>query len=294
MKFSVVIVNYASWPLTVRCVRSFYRTNYEDFEVVVVDNDRSEPPTLPSPVRLIRNPKNVGFAKACNQGIAASKGDLLVLINPDTVVSAGFFDRMGEFFESDYSVGVAGPRVLDPGGGLQLSARKELSMVSGLLGRTSFLTGLFPKSSLVKSQFPSVTESTYPTAVDWVSGACMVIRRETLNEVGPLDDRFFMYFEDADLCRRAREAGWSVYYLPEVVVVHRAGGSSRSQPRAIWRLHKSAFLYHRKHGAHGPLSLYSVLAIAGLTLRGLVKLAVSLMQSYGRREHFRRTPPKQD
>jgi N-acetylglucosaminyl-diphospho-decaprenol L-rhamnosyltransferase len=275
MKFSVVIVNYASWPLTVRCVRSFYRTNYEDFEVVVVDNDRSEPPTLPSPVRLIRNPKNVGFAKACNQGIAASKGDLLVLINPDTVVSAGFFDRMGEFFESDYSVGVAGPRVLDPGGGLQLSARKELSMVSGLLGRTSFLTGLFPKSSLVKSQFPSVTESTYPTAVDWVSGACMVVRRQALDEVGPLDERFFMYFEDADLCRRIREAGWAVYYLPEVVVVHRAGGSTRSKPRAIWNLHKSAFLYHRKHGAHGPLNFYSLLVFLGLAGRALAKLAGS-------------------
>ncbi len=275
MKFSVVIVNYASWPLTVRCVRSFYRTNYEDFEVVVVDNDRSEPPTLPSPVRLIRNPKNVGFAKACNQGIAASKGDLLVLINPDTVVSAGFFDRMGEFFESDYSVGVAGPRVLDPGGSLQLSARKELSMVSGLLGRTSFLTRLFPKSSLVKSQFPSVTESTYPTAVDWVSGACMVVRRQTLDKVGPLDERFFMYFEDADLCRRVREAGWSVYYLPEVVVVHRAGGSTRSRPRAIWDLHKSAFLYHRKHGTHGPLNIYSLLVLLGLTGRALAKLAGS-------------------
>ncbi|MDQ3913619.1 MAG: glycosyltransferase family 2 protein [Actinomycetota bacterium] len=275
MKFSVIIVNYASWPLTVRCVGSFYRTNYEDFEVVVVDNDRSEPPPLPSTVRVIRNPKNVGFAKACNQGIAASKGDLLVLINPDTVVSADFFERMGEFFERDYSIGVAGPRVLDPGGSLQLSARKELSMVSGLLGRTSFLTRLFPKSSLVKSQFPSVTESTYPTPVDWVSGACMVVRRQTLNEVGPLDERFFMYFEDADLCRRVREAGWSVYYLPEVVVVHRAGGSTQSRPRAIWNLHKSAFLYHRKHGAHGPLNLYSLLVLLGLTGRALAKLAGS-------------------
>jgi N-acetylglucosaminyl-diphospho-decaprenol L-rhamnosyltransferase len=273
VKFSVVIVNYASWPLTVRCVRSFQQTSYEDFEVVIVDNDRSEPPKLPFPVRLIRNPENVGFAKACNQGIAASKGDLLVLINPDTLVSADFFERMEEFFESDHSVGVAGPRVLNPEGSLQLSARKELSMVSALLGRTSFLTRLFPKSSLVKRQFPSVTESTYPTAVDWVSGACMVVRRQTLYEVGSLDERFFMYFEDADLCRRVREAGWSVYYLPEVVVVHRAGGSTRSHPRAIWNLHKSAFLYHRKHGAHGPMNLYSLLVLLGLAGRALAKLA---------------------
>ena len=125
MKFSVVIVNYASWPLTVRCLRSFHQTSYEDFEVVVVDNDRSEPPELPFPVRLIRNPENVGFAKACNQVIAASTGDLLLLINPDTVVNADFFERIETLFESDHSVGIVGPKILDPTGSLQLSARKE-------------------------------------------------------------------------------------------------------------------------------------------------------------------------
>jgi N-acetylglucosaminyl-diphospho-decaprenol L-rhamnosyltransferase len=273
MKFSVVIVNYASWPLILQCVTSLRETGYGDFEVVIVDNDRPEPPELLFPVRLIRNRQNVGFARACNQGIAASAGDLVVLINPDTVVNADFFERVRNFFERDPSVGVAGPRVLDPGGGIQLSARKELSVVSGLLGRTSLLTRLFPKSSLVKGQFPAVTEATQPTPVDWVSGACMVVRRRTLNELGPLDERFFMYFEDADLCRRAREAGWSVYYLPEVEVVHHAGGSSRSKLKVIWLLHMSAFLYHRKHGAHGPLNLYSLLVLLGLTGRAIIKLA---------------------
>jgi N-acetylglucosaminyl-diphospho-decaprenol L-rhamnosyltransferase len=272
MTFSVVIVNYASWPLIVRCVTSLRETGYGNFEVVIVDNDRPEPPELPYPVRLIRNRQNVGFARACNQGIAASAGDLVVLINPDTVVNADFFERVRSFFERDPAVGVAGPRVLDPGGDIQLSARKELSVVSGLLGRTSLLTRLLKESSLVKGQFPAATEVTRPTPVDWVSGACMVVRRRTLNELGPLDERFFMYFEDADLCRRAREAGWSVYYLPEVEVVHHAGGSSRSKLKAIWLLHKSAFLYHRKHGAHGPLNLYSLLVLLGLSGRALAKL----------------------
>ena len=280
MKFSVVVVNYASWPFTVRCVESLYATGYEDFEVVIVDNDRPEPPEMPHPVRLIRNPRNVGFARACNQGIAASKGDLVVLINPDTAVKGDFFRRVEDFFDEHPSVGVAGPRVLDPDGSLQLTARRELSMISGLLGRTSLLTQLFKGSSLVKNQFPSVPESSpHPTAVDWVAGACMILRRRTLEEIGTLDERFFMYFEDADLCRRARGAVWSVYYLPEVEVVHQAGASSRSRPRAIWNLHKSAFLYHRKHGAHGPLNLYSLLVLAGLVGRGLIKLATSLVKS---------------
>ncbi len=283
MRFSVVIVNYASWPLTVRCVRSLQRTNYEDLEVLVVDNDGVEPPELPFPAYLIRNSVNVGFAKACNQGIAASRGDLLVLINPDTVVKADFFQRVGKFFERNHSAGIAGPRILNPAGTLQLSARKELSMVSGLLGRTSLLTKLFPKSSLVKSQFAAVTESTHATTVDWVSGACLIVRRRVLKEVGPLDERFFMYFEDADLCRRIREADWSVYYLPEVEVIHHAGGSSRSRLRAIWDLHESAFLYHRKHGAHGPLNLYSLLVLVGLSGRALAKLAASFAGDLFRR-----------
>ena len=271
----MLIVNYASWPLTVRCIESLRATGYGDLEVVVVDNDRVEPPELPSGVRLIRNPENLGFARAHNRGIAASTGDLVVLINPDTVVERGFFERVRGFFETEPRAGIVGPRILDSKGELQLSARREISVLSGLLGRTSLLTRLFPKSSLVKNQFPAVTERSRPTAVDWVSGACMVVRRETLREVGPLDERFFMYFEDADLCRRARLAGWLVYYLPQAEVVHQTGGSSRSKPRAIWRMHRSAFLYHRKHGAHGPLGLYSAVVLVGLALRALAKLGAS-------------------
>jgi N-acetylglucosaminyl-diphospho-decaprenol L-rhamnosyltransferase len=277
MRFSVLIVNYASWPLTLRCIESLQATGYGNSEIFVVDNDRVEPPELPSTVRLIRNNENVGFARAHNRGIAASSGDLVVLINPDTLVDRNFFEHLEEFFSKNERVGIAGPRILDSEGELQLSARREISALSGLLGRTSFLTRLFPKSSLVKSQFPAITEGVHPTPVDWVSGACMVIRRETLRDVGPLDERFFMYFEDADLCRRTRAAGWLVYYLPHVEIIHQTGASSHSRPRSIWRLHKSAFLYHRKHGAHGPFSLYSAMVLAGLTLRALAKLGTSLL-----------------
>lgn len=284
MKFSVVIVNYASWPLTLRCLESLRATGFESFEVVVVDNDRGETPRLPASVRLIRNRENVGFARACNQGIAASRGEYVVLVNPDTLVDEEFFERTGELFEAHPKVGVAGPRVLDSDGTLQLSARKEISVVSGLLGRTSLLTRLFPKSSLVKDQFPAVTQWTRPVAVDWISGACMVVRREAIEEIGAFDERFFMYFEDADFCRRAREAGWLVYYQPEIEVVHQAGGSSRSRPRAIWLLHKSAFLYHRKHGSHGPLSLYSLLVLFGLTVRALAKLTNYVVEDISHRK----------
>ncbi|MCA1738257.1 MAG: glycosyltransferase, partial [Actinobacteria bacterium] len=137
------------------------------------------------------------------------------------------------------------------------------------------LTRLIPKNPLVKRLFPAAQELSGPTAVDWVSGACMLIRRQTTEEIGPIDERFFMYFEDADLCRRTREAGWLVCYLPQVEVLHHTGASSRSKPRAVWNLHKSAFLYHRKYGPHGPLHLYSLLVAAGLSARVLAKLVAS-------------------
>jgi N-acetylglucosaminyl-diphospho-decaprenol L-rhamnosyltransferase len=283
VKFSLVIVNYDSWPYILQCIRSLYETGYEDFEIIVVDNDpRSIPPELSPPVRLIQNPENLGFSRACNVGIAASKGELVVLINPDTFVERSFFEEVESFFKRNPTVGVAGPRIVDGQGVLQLSARKELNFVSGLLGRTSLLVRLFPKSPLVKRLFPAAQYPSSSTEIDWVSGACMILRRRTLEEIGPMDERFFMYFEDADLCRRARKTGWLVYYLPQVEVIHHTGASSRSRLRArlkaIWNLHKSAFLYHRKHGPHGPLQLYSLLTLLGLCLRTFVKLGALLVR----------------
>ena len=280
MKFSIVTVDYRSWPYTLRCIDSLYNTGYEDFEVVVVDNDQGTPPeTIPPRVRLIRNPENVGFARACNQGVLASTGEYVTFINPDTLVERDFFEGLERFFDENPKAGVAGPRIADAEGHLQLSARKEFSFVSGLLGRTSLLTRLFPKSQLVRRHFPATEKPSGPTKVDWVSGACMVVRRRTLEEIGPMDERFFMYFEDADLCRRAREVGWLVYYLPQTEVLHHTGTSSLNRPRAIWDLHKSAFLYHRKHGPHGPLNLYSLTVLVGLVGRALARLATSLLKS---------------
>ena len=279
MKFSAVTVNYRSWPYTLRCIDSLYATGYEDFEVVIVDNDQEAPPEIQHPVRLIRNPQNVGFARACNQGMEASKGENVLFINPDTVVEGDFFESLEGFLDENPRAGVVGPKIVGFEGDVQLTARKELSFLSGILGRTSLLTRLFPKNPLVKRLFPAAEKLTGPTAVDWIAGTCMAVRRRTLEEIGGMDERFFMYFEDADLCRRAREAGWLVYYLPQIEVLHHSGASSGDRSRAIWNLHKSAFLYHRKYGPHGPLGLYSLLTLAGLTGRALVKLAASLVES---------------
>ena len=278
MKFSAVIVNYSSWPHTLRCVDSLLKTGHEEAEIVVVDNEGNPAPELPRGVTLIQSPTNEGFARACNRGTKASGGDCVVFINPDTLVEQDFFELLEEFFDTVPKVGIAGPRITDADGRLQLSARREVGFVSGILGRTSFLTRLFPKSKMVQCMFPAADVPNEPREVDWISGACLAVRRSVLEKIGGFDERFFMYFEDADLCRRSREAGWSVYYLPQIGVLHITGASSHSKAHAIWRLHKSAFLYHRKHGPHGLANLYSAVVLLGLTARALAKLAASRLR----------------
>src|SRR5918994_4552457 len=136
MRFSVIIVNYASWPMTLRCIESLQQTRYTDLEVLVVDNDSVEVPELPSWVRLIRNKENIGFARAHNRGNAASSGDPVVLINPDTIVEKDFFGHLEAFVAENPKVGISGPRIVDAEGHLQLSARREISGLPGVLGRT--------------------------------------------------------------------------------------------------------------------------------------------------------------
>src|SRR5215208_5018859 len=126
MKFSVIIVNYASWPLTLRCIEALQQTRYGDFEIFVVDNDSVKPPELPSLVRLISNKENIGFARAHNRGIAASSGDPIVLINPDTLVERDFFAHLEGFVSENPRVGIFGPRIVDSEAHLQPSARRRI------------------------------------------------------------------------------------------------------------------------------------------------------------------------
>lgn len=283
MRFSVIFVNYDSWEFTLRAVESLRRTGYGDFEAIVVDNDDRPVPELPEWVRLLRSGRNVGFARACNRGIFASRGEFAVLLNPDSLVHAGFFEELERFFAGHPLAAVAGPRIVEADGSIQRSARSELSFLSGLAGRTSLLARLFPKGRLARSQFLYAEELSEPTLADWVSGACMALRREALDEVGLLDERFFMYFEDSDLCKRVWQSGREVYYLPRVEVFHHTGGSSNRRVTAVLRFHRNALRYHLKHGPHGPLRLYTALTVVGLAGRAAAKLAELALRRTARR-----------
>jgi hypothetical protein len=276
---SVIIVSWNAVDLTVESVRSVERELLAVAgECIIVDNASADVDRLAEALRghqIIRNERNLGFAAAVNQGLRRSRGRHLLLLNPDAFLGPDTLRHLVDFLDANPKVGAVGPQILHPDGRVQGSARGFPDALSALFGRRSLLTRYFPRNPLSRRNLPALTDVPRdPISVDWLSGACVMIRREAVGEVGDLDERFFMYWEDADICWRLRQGGWEVIYDPRVRVVHQVGASSdRAVLRSTVEFHRSAYRFHRKHltghAAH-PLNL---VAAAGLTARALVLMA---------------------
>jgi N-acetylglucosaminyl-diphospho-decaprenol L-rhamnosyltransferase len=219
---------------------------------------------------LLELPRNIGFAAACNLAIdRVGKVDVIVLLNPDIEIPVDFLRHLATL---DWAGGVAarGPAILDERGQLEQSARGFPRARTGLLGRTSLLARVRPDSRLLQHDLLADRDAG-ARVVDWVSGACMIVPAERFTSVGLLDDGYFMYWEDADWCHRARERGYSVIYDPALVVTHHQGSSSRDRWVATTiAFHRSAFRYWRLHVARSPLSTAG--AASALAVRCVIKL----------------------
>ncbi len=252
---SICIVTYQAKELLRNCMRSI-RANPSSskFEIIVTDNG-SEDGTVRMlqdefpDVHLILNDRNAGFAAPTNQAIRQSCGRYVLLLNNDTVVLPGALDRLVEFMDANSKVGLSGPKVLNRDGTLQKQCRRSFAYPWDLFCYFSGLSSLFPKSRLFARYLLTYLDEDAPSEVDAISGSCMLIRRQVIDQIGLLDERFFAYQEDADYCFRAKKAGWRVYYYPGAQIIHYAGqGGSRSSPyRSIYEWHKSYWLYYRKN-----------------------------------------------
>jgi GT2 family glycosyltransferase len=210
----------------------------------------------------------MGFARAVNEALKRSGAPFILILNPDTYMHPGFLKPVLDFLGDNQDVGVIGPKILNPDGSVQGSARAHPTPLTAFFGRASVMSKWFPKNPITtRNLCSSRSDSVTPMDVDWVSGACMVVRREAVNKVGLLDERFFMYWEDADWCRRMWEKGWRVVYFPGSSIVHFVGGSSeRLRVRSIYEFHKSVYRLFQKYNTHFS-GLLNPLVIGGLAFR---------------------------
>lgn len=287
---SVVIVSYRTREVLRDCLHSVQQHGVPGMTVIVVDNDsrdgsaemvRSKFPA----VRLIQNATNAGFAVANNQGIDQSDGEFVLLLNSDTVVLPGALAAMVEFLEAypDADAGAVGCRLLSPDGTIQASAGRDAK--PGLIRLFLRLTGLSHlltdevrrflrrtrSASAVNalgSCLDSYVQDLSPMEVETVSATCLLLRRKALAEVGRLDERFFMYLEDLDYCIRLRRAGWKLYYLPAVQIIHLGEKSSGGRMRR-YSIHayQSLFYFYRKHYRPPALWTARLMVLSAFSLR---------------------------
>ena len=270
---SVVVVNWNAGLALRECLDALFAGEPAGgpLEVFVVDNastDGSPARALRghSGVRLIQNRENVGFARAVNQALREAGGELTLLLNPDVVLAPTALSRLADFLTDHPEVAVAGPKLRNPDGSVQGSARRDPSPWTGLFGRTTLLTRLFPDNPLSRRELPALGQQGDATLeVDWVSGACLMARRAAYERVGLLDERFFLFWEDADWCLRFRQAGWKVYYVPTACGTHRVG-VSRAHRRVASEIdfHRSAYRFYRKHHVESVAHPMRLLLAAGL------------------------------
>lgn len=284
----IIIVNYNSTDHLLRCLASLRTALDGRFpaRIFVQDNasgDGVERVSCFFPeVKLHINPENIGFGKAVNQALKQGNGECVVLLNPDACVTDVFFETALAFMERYPRTGIMGPKILDNDGTLQNSARAFPTPLTAFFGRSSFLSRRFPKNPFTCRNLPSLqSDGKTPMKVDWVSGACMVVRRQAIMETGLFDERFFMYWEDADWCRRMWKQGWEVIYYPRTLVYHYVGGSSEKKCfRAALEFHKSAYRLFSKY-LPSAFGFFKPLVIGGLAMRLFMVILLQLRKKSG-------------
>lgn len=282
MDLSIVIVHYRSPDQLFTCLDSL-AADAAGFaaETVVVDNEsvNGTPAAIRARaphVQVIANPDNRGYARAVNQGIRATRGEFVLVLNPDCEVRRGALPALIGFLRARPEVAVAGPKILNPDGSLEYSARSFPDHLTFLFNRYSLLTRLFPRNRFSRRYLLTDWDHATVRAVDWLSGACLLVRRAAIDRVGPMDEAFFMFNEDVDWCRRMRLAGYEVCYVPDAVVMHHVGASRRKVgSRVIVARHLGMIHYfHKHHPTHPALSLAADTAI--LLRAGLMMAANAL------------------
>lgn len=279
---SIVIVNWNVRELLRRCLNSIlgsdglfvglatpgFPTGGWRAEVIVVDNASADGSVAMLArgfpwVQVIDNRENLGFTRANNQGLAASRGRYVLFLNPDTELAPAALGLLLGYAETHPQVGIIGPQLRYGDGSLQSSRRRFPTLATFFLEST-VVQRWWPRNRVLSRYYVLDQPDDAASQVDWVVGACMLLRRMVLDQIGGFDEGFFMYSEELDLCRRAVDAGWQVVYLPAAVVTHHEGKSSEQVVAARHiRFYSSRVRYVRKY--HGRLAAAAVRSFLLLT-----------------------------
>ncbi len=249
---SIIILSYNTKDLTLRCVESIIKQykkeiTSEIFEIVLVDNGSKDGSVEAiqdlklkiqnesSKFKIIKNKKNFGFSKGCNIGARAASGDCLLFLNSDTEVLDGGFLKMVEFLDSNNRIGILGGKLSNHDGLPQASCGKFYT-----LGNLFLMLAGFEKIARIRECPIGIKKA------DWVSGACMMIKKSVFDKIGGFDENFFMYMEDMEICFRAKSFGLLTYFYPYIKLVHKEFGSS-NKSFAIINIYKGISYFYSKH-----------------------------------------------
>lgn len=294
---SIIIVSWNTKELLRECLESVYmQTRDAAFELFVVDNNSSDGSTemvrneFPR-VILIENKVNAGFSKANNQAIRASSGRFVALLNPDTLLTEDVFSPLVKWADLNEKTGAIGPKIVCRDEvTIQYSCARRLPTLYYSFCYQSGLAKMFPGSRFFSGTAMSYWDHEDQRLVECLSGACMLIRKTAIDEIGLMDENQFMYADEVDWCKRLLAAGWEIEYYPQTKLIHYGGESSKKlNGFAVFESTKATWYYYRKHKGKIYASAYSVLiclASAAKYLRSVLLRSVK-SQSIDLREVYK-------
>lgn len=273
-EISIIIVNYNSAEYLSACLTSIFMGNKEaTLEVIVVDNNSTDNSVsfvkkyYPS-VILISNDENVGFASANNQAILKATGKYILLLNPDTFLPPNCLEELIIFLEENPNIGLLSPKLIRPDGTLDWACRRNFPTPLDIYIHAFWLDKLFPSSRFLNHYSIANIDSNLSIDVEAVAGAFMLVRKKALKEVGLLDQRFFMYFEDLDWSYRFIQSGWRVFYYAQIEVLHHKRGSTKKFVRTMIReFYISLYQGYEKYYGENHSSLFNWLMKQTLLFR---------------------------
>jgi len=281
MDLSAVVVTYNSREHIAACLRSLAGARGAlAMEVVVVDNasaDGSVAEARAAGARVVETGDNLGYARAVNRGTRATTGEFVLVLNPDCVVAPGALVALHAWMRANPRCAIAAPRILNTDGSVEFSARSFPTHLTFLFNRYSLATRLWPGNPWSRRYLLSDWDHASDRAVDWVSGACMLVRRSAIEQVGGMDEAYFMFNEDVDWCHAMKRAGWSVDFVAAAEITHHIGASKgRVSDNVILERHRGMIHYFRKYHRTNPV--LESLAAGAILLRARLMLAANALR----------------